>query len=147
MLGCDPHKEYPELLVKMPFMHISAGVLVDEDGRILIAKRPEGKPMAGLWEFPGGKMEEGEVPQIALARELQEELGIKTSPGCFLPLTFISHRYKKFHLIMYLFVCRKWVGTPTGQEGQELKWIKPRDLVNYDMPEANLPLISAVRDL
>lgn len=146
MQGCDPTREYPELLVSMPFKHIAAGVLVDGDGKILIAKRPSDKDMAGLWEFPGGKMDEGEVPEIALARELKEELGIQTSPGCMLPLTFLSHRYEKFHLIMFVFVIRKWNGIVQGLEGQELKWIKPFDLVKYDMPEANVPLVSVVRD-
>jgi len=144
--GCDPSREYPELLVKMPFKYIAAGVLVDEAGKILIARRPKGKDMANLWEFPGGKMEKDEVPEICLARELKEELGIQTSPGCFLPLTFLSHRYEKFHLIMFVFVCRKWNGIAQGLDGQELKWINKRDLVNYDMPEANLPLISAIFD-
>lgn len=143
--GCDPLREYPELLVEKPFKYVSAGVLIDTDGKILIAKRPENKDMAGLWEFPGGKVKDGEVPEIALQREFLEELGIKTSPGCFLPLTFLSHRYEKFHLIMFVYTCRKWVGNVMPIEGQELKWIMPNELVKYDMPEANLPLISAVR--
>jgi 8-oxo-dGTP diphosphatase len=142
--GCDPLMEYPELLEPMPFKYVTSGVLVDEAGKILIAKRPDGKDMAGLWEFPGGKVKDGEVPEIALARELKEELNIQTSVGCFLPLTFISHRYETFHLIMYVFVCRKWNGIVMGAEGQECKWIRPNELVKYNMPAANMPLVSAV---
>ncbi|MCE3231797.1 MAG: putative mutator MutT protein [Rickettsiaceae bacterium] len=142
--GCDPSREYPELLESKPFKYVAAGVLIDEDGKMLIAKRPSDKDMAGMWEVPGGKVKEGEVPEITLARELKEELGIQTSPGCFLPLTFISYRYPTFHLIMYVFVCRKWNGIVMGAEGQEIKWIRTNELVKYDMPEANLPLIAAV---
>ena len=145
--GCDPDRQYPELLVKMPFVYVSAGVIVDEAGKILIAKRTNEQSMAGLWEFPGGKIKEDEVPEIALVRELKEELSIQTSPGCFFPLTFLSYRYEDFHLIMYVFVCRKYNGIALGLQGQELKWINPRDLVKYEMAAANLPLISAVRDL
>lgn len=145
--GCDPSREYPELLEAVPFKYVASGVLVDEDGRILIAKRPSGKDMAGLWELPGGKVKEVEVPEICLVRELKEEIGIQTSPGCFLPLTFISYRYESFHLIMFVFVCRKWNGIAMPQEGQELKWIKPNELVKYDMPAANIPLISAVMQM
>ena len=146
-LECDPDRQYPELLVKMPFVYVSAGVIIDQSDKMLIAKRTAEQSMAGLWEFPGGKIQEDEIPEIALVRELQEELSIKTSPGCFYPLTFISHRYTDFHLIMYVFVCRKYSGIARGLQGQELKWISPRDLVKYDMAKANLPLISAVRDL
>lgn len=145
--GCDPEGKYPELLEKKPFKYVSAAILVDEDNKILISKRPKGKDMQGFWEFPGGKIEENEVPEICLVRELQEELGIKTSAGCMSPLTFLSHRYDNFHLIMFVFICRKWVGIPQGMEGQSLKWIKRFDLVKYDMPAANIPLISAVRDM
>lgn len=145
--GCDPSREYPELLQPMPFVHVAAGVLIDEEGKILISQRPEGKPMAGLWEFPGGKVKEAEVPEIALVRELQEELGIQTSAGCLLPVTFLSHRYDTFHLIMYVFACRRWNGHIHGAEGQAYRWISPRELANYPMPEANLPLIAAVRAL
>jgi 8-oxo-dGTP diphosphatase len=147
MNGCDPTREYPELLTPMPFKYVAAGVLIDTDGKMLITQRPIGKEMAGLWEFPGGKLKEGEVPEIALARELKEELGIQTSSGCFLPLTFLSHRYEAFHLIMYVFVCRKWNGIVMGLEGQECKWIRPLELVKYDMPAANLPLVAACQDL
>ncbi|PIR39155.1 MAG: 8-oxo-dGTP diphosphatase MutT [Alphaproteobacteria bacterium CG11_big_fil_rev_8_21_14_0_20_39_49] len=145
--GCDPAREYPELLEKVAFKYVAAGVLVDKDEKILIAKRPEGKPMAGLWEFPGGKAKEGEVPEIALVRELKEELGIRTSAGCLLPLTFLSHRYADFHLIMYVFVCRRWEGAIEPKEGQELKWIEKNRLSKYDMPDANMPLIGAVRNI
>jgi 8-oxo-dGTP diphosphatase len=147
MYGCDPSQKYPELMVQMPFKYIAAGVLIDTDGKILIAKRPQNKDMAGLWEFPGGKMQEFEVPEIALARELEEELGIETSPGCFLPLTFLSYRYETFHLIMFVFTCRKWNGIVMGKEGQDLKWINPKELVKYDMPAANMPLVSVVGEL
>ena len=146
MYGCDPEKETPELLKKVPFKYISAGILVDQDGKILISQRRKNQDMSGLWEFPGGKMEEGEVPEIALVRELKEELDIQTSATCMLPMTFLSHRYENFHLIMFTFIIRKWNGITKGAEGQELKWIRPNELVKYEMPEANLPLISAVRD-
>lgn len=147
MNGCDPNNNCPELLVPMPFKYVSCSVLIDEDGKILIATRPKGKDMAGLWEFPGGKMQESEVPEVALARELQEELGIQTSPSCMYPLTFVSHRYESFHLIMFVFVCRKWNGIPMPLEGQKLKWVLPKELSNYDMPPADLGLIEAVRGI
>lgn len=147
MFGCDPTREYDELKIPKPFKYVASGILIDSSGKILIAKRPQGKDMAGLWEFPGGKAMENEAPEICLARELKEELNIQTSPGCFLPLNFISHRYPDFHLIMYVYVCRKWLGTAMAREGQELKWIKPFDLVKYDLPEANTPLIAIVREL
>ena len=143
--GCDPSREYPQLLERVPFKYVAAGVLVDKNEKILIAKRPQGKHMAGLWEFPGGKAEEGEVPEVALVRELKEELGIQTSAGCLLPLTFLSHRYDEFHLIMYVFVIRRWNGDIKGVEGQQLKWIEKNHLSKYEMPDANMPLIGAVR--
>jgi 8-oxo-dGTP diphosphatase len=145
--GCDPSREYPELLKEVPFKYVAAGVLVDKNEKILIAKRPEGKPMAGLWEFPGGKAQEAEVPEIALVRELKEELGIQTSAGCLLPLNFLSHRYNDFHLIMYVFVIRRWNGDIAPKEGQELKWIEKNQLSKFDMPDANMPLIAAVRGI
>ena len=125
---------------------VSAVALIDKDGRILIAKRPDGKSMAGLWEFPGGKVELGETPEQALVRELSEELGIKTWNSCLAPLTFASHAYEKFHLLMPLFVCRKWEGIALAKEKQELKWVYSNDLKNYPMPPADIPLIPILRD-
>ena len=125
---------------------VSAVALIDRDGRILLAQRPEGKSMAGLWEFPGGKIEEGETPEAALVRELEEELGIKTWDSCLAPLTFASYSYESFHLLMPLFACRKWDGTPIAQEGQTLKWVLPKDLKEYPMPPADVPLIPILRD-
>lgn len=126
---------------------VSAVALVDIDGRVLIARRPEGKAMAGLWEFPGGKVEHGETPEAALIRELHEELGIDTWQSCLAPLTFASHAYPDFHLLMPLFVCRKWQGTPVSRENQTLKWVRPAELKNFPMPAADLPLIPFLRDL
>ena len=120
---------------------VSAVALIDPDGRVLLAQRPEGKSMAGLWEFPGGKVEVGETPEAALIRELQEELGINTWQSCLAPLTFASHAYGDFHLLMPLFACRKWRGVPQPQEGQTLKWIRKQDLRSYPMPAADIPLI------
>lgn len=125
---------------------VSAVALIDTDGRILLAQRPEGKSMAGLWEFPGGKVEPGESPEVALIRELQEELGIDTWESCLAPLTFASHAYESFHLLMPLFACRKWQGTPQSKEGQALKWVHARDLKFYPMPPADVPLIPILRD-
>ena len=125
---------------------VSAVALIDRDGRVLLAQRPEGKSMAGLWEFPGGKIEQGETPEAALVRELHEELGIQTWNSCLAPLTFASHSYEDFHLLMPLFACRKWEGIPHPKEGQTLKWVKPMDLRNYPMPEADIPLIPILRD-
>lgn len=125
---------------------VAAVALIDVDGRILLAQRPEGKSMAGLWEFPGGKIEAGETPEVALVRELKEELGIDTWESCLAPLTFASHSYQDFHLLMPLFACRKWKGIPVAQEGQTLAWVKPQDLRNYEMPPADIPLIPILRD-
>lgn len=125
---------------------VSAVALIDKEGRILLAQRPEGKSMAGLWEFPGGKVEVGETPEHALIRELQEELGIDTWESCLAPLTFASHSYEKFHLLMPLFACRKWDGIPQPREGQVLKWVRPADLRDYPMPPADIPLIPILRD-
>lgn len=125
---------------------VSAVALIDVDGRILLGQRPEGKAMAGLWEFPGGKVEEGETPEAALIRELQEELGIDTWASCLAPLTFASHTYEYFHLLMPLFACRKWEGIPQSRENQALKWVKARDLSKYPMPAADIPLIPILRD-
>lgn len=130
----------------MTLMLVSAVALIDRDGRVLLAQRPEDKSMAGLWEFPGGKIEDGETPEAALIRELEEELGINTWQSCLAPLTFASHGYDSFHLLMPLFACRKWQGTPRSKEGQTLKWVKPRDLKSYPMPAADLPMIPVLRD-
>lgn len=125
---------------------VSAVALVDVDGRVLLAQRPEGKSMAGLWEFPGGKVEPGETPEAALIRELHEELGIDTWESCLAPLTFASHSYDDFHLLMPLFACRKWNGTPQAQEGQTLAWVRGNALKSYPMPPADIPLIPILRD-
>ena len=130
----------------MKVVLVSAVALVDPDGRVLLAQRPEGKSMAGLWEFPGGKVEAHETPENALIRELEEELGINTWESCLAPLTFASHTYDDFHLLMPLFACRKWEGIPHAKEGQALKWVGVRDLRNYPMPPADLPLIPILRD-
>lgn len=147
MLGCDPDRDYCELKQKVPFIYVSSAVLVDEDNKILIAQRPKNKTFEGLWEFAGGKLEDGEIPEVALVRELKEELNIKTSPSCLLPLNFVSHRYEDFHLIMYVFVCRRWKGIVMPLEDQLLKWITPKELVKYNMPAANMPLIASVRNI
>jgi 8-oxo-dGTP diphosphatase len=121
---------------------VAACALVDADGRVLIAQRPAGKPMTGLWEFPGGKVEDGETPEQSLIRELQEELGIIVNEACLAPLTFASHAYPDFNLLMPLFVCRRWDGKVTAIEGQKLAWVKPNRLREYQMPPADVPLIS-----
>jgi 8-oxo-dGTP diphosphatase len=125
---------------------VSAAALIDPDGRVLLAQRPEGKSMAGLWEFPGGKVEPGETPEAALIRELHEELGIDTWSSCLAPLTFASHSYETFHLLMPLFACRRWNGTPMPREGQRLAWVRPNALRDYPMPPADIPLIPILRD-
>ncbi len=125
---------------------VSAVALIDSEGRVLLAERPAGKSMAGLWEFPGGKVEPGETPEAALIRELQEELGIDTWESCLAPLTFASHSYDDFHLLMPLFACRKWNGIVTAKEGQTLAWARPNQLRDYEMPPADVPLIPILRD-
>jgi len=125
---------------------VSAVALIDKDGRILLAQRPKGKPMAGLWEFPGGKIESGETPEVALVRELKEELGIDTWKSCLAPLAFASHAYNDFHLLMPLFACRKWEGVPRPRENQVLKWVGKQDLRSYEMPAADVPLIPILCD-
>ncbi|HAC56759.1 8-oxo-dGTP diphosphatase MutT [Parvibaculum sp.] len=126
---------------------VAACALVDADGRVLLARRPEGKPMAGLWEFPGGKVEPGEVPEVCLIRELREELGIDVAKACLAPLTFASHEYEGFHLLMPLYVCRRWEGQVSPLEGQALKWVSPAKLREYPMPPADEPLVAVLRDL
>ncbi len=130
-----------------PVVLVSAVALVDIDGRVLLARRPPGKSMAGLWEFPGGKVQDGETPEFALIRELREELAIDTRESCLAPLTFASHAYDSFHLLMPLFACRRWWGTPTPCEGQELAWVKPARLGDYEMPAADVPLVAMIRDM
>ncbi|ACM02422.1 8-oxo-dGTP diphosphatase [[Luteovulum] sphaeroides subsp. megalophilum] len=130
----------------MKIVLVSAVALIDGDGRVLLAQRPEGKSLAGLWEFPGGKVEPGESPEAALIRELKEELGIDTKASCLAPLTFASHAYETFHLLMPLFACRRWEGIPHPREGQTLAWVRPQALRDYPMPPADLPLIPILRD-
>ena len=125
---------------------VAAVALVDTDGRVLLAQRPEGKSMAGLWEFPGGKVHDGETPEAALIRELREELAIDTVESCLAPFTFASHRYEDFHLLMPLYLCRVWQGTPMAQEGQALAWVRPIRMRDYPMPPADKPLVAMLRD-
>ena len=130
----------------MTLLLVAAVALVDRDGRVLLAQRPQGKAMAGLWEFPGGKVDPGETPEQALMRELDEELGIATWESCLAPLSFASHPYPDFHLLMPLFACRKWHGQPIAREGQALAWVPKGRLRDYSMPPADLPLIPVLRD-
>ena len=136
-----------EAKTQLPLVLVSAVALVDIDGRILLAQRPAHKKMGGLWEFPGGKIEAGESPEAALIRELQEELDINTSESCLAPLSFASHAYDDFHLLMMLFACRRWHGQPRPVEGGALKWVRPNQLRDYPMPPADIPLIPVLRDL
>ena len=129
-----------------PTVLVAAVALIDRDGRVLIAQRPPGKSMAGLWEFPGGKIDPGETPEQALVRELHEELGIETEEACLGPFTFASHSYEKFHLLMPLYLFRVWKGIPTPREGQVLKWVEPKKLGDYPMPPADVPLVVMLRD-
>ena len=131
----------------MRILLVAAAALVDPDGRVLIAKRPEGKALAGLWEFPGGKVETGERPEAALIRELKEELAIDVEESCLAPLTFASHAYEAFHLLMPLYVCRRWQGLAKAMEGQDIKWVRASALRQYPMPPADLPLIPFLEDL
>ena len=132
---------------KLPVLLVAAVALVDADGRVLLAQRPEGKEMAGLWEFPGGKVDPGETPEAALIRELVEELGIDTVESCLAPFTFASHTYERFHLLMPLYVCRVWKGQAVPREGQALRWVRPEAMREYPMPPADVPLIAMLRDL
>lgn len=135
----------------IPVTLVAAAALIDPDGRVLIAERPPGKAMAGLWEFPGGKIEPGETPEAALIRELHEELGITVKPACLAPFTFASHTYAQFHLLMPLYLCRRWEGTLQPREHTAIKWVRPRELLAnrdaYPMPAADLPLLPMLRDL
>ncbi|MFD1913576.1 8-oxo-dGTP diphosphatase MutT [Halodurantibacterium flavum] len=130
----------------MKIVLVSAVALIDADGRVLLAQRPEGKSMAGLWEFPGGKVEQGETPEQALIRELHEELGIETWSSCLAPLTFASHAYANFHLLMPVFACRKWAGTPVSKEGQALSWVRKERLRDFPMPPADVPIVAVLRE-
>ena len=131
----------------MKIVVVAACALIDPDGRVLLAQRPEGKPMAGLWEFPGGKVETGERPEETLIRELEEELGIVVKEACLAPLTFASHTYPDFHLLMPLYVCRRWDGMVTAKEGQGLAWVRPNRLREYPMPPADVPLVAHLTTL
>src|SRR5882672_5368633 len=130
-----------------PLVLVAAAALVDADGRVLLAQRPPGKSMAELWEFPGGKVNTGETPEAALIRELTEELGVDVAASCLAPFTFASHSYPDFHLLMPLYVCHRWDGTPQPSHHAALKWVRPTDMKNYPMPAADLPLIPMLRDL
>ncbi len=130
-----------------PIVLVAAVALIDPDGRVLLAERPPGKHLAGLWEFPGGKVQQGETPEAALIRELAEELGIDVHASCLAPFTFASHAYPDFHLLMPLYVCRKWSGIVTAREGQRLKWVRPARFSDYEMPPADKPLTAMLRDL
>jgi len=130
-----------------PIVLVAAVALIDPDGRVLIAERPAGKHLAGMWEFPGGKVQPGETPEAALVRELAEELGIDVHASCLAPFTFASHAYPDFHLLMPLYVCRKWSGIVIAREGQQLKWVRPAHLGDFEMPPADKPLVAMLRDL
>jgi 8-oxo-dGTP diphosphatase len=137
----------PPLSPNRPLLLVAAAALIDANGRVLLAQRPEGKDMAGLWEFPGGKVDAGETPEAALVRELREELGVETSVGCLWPLAFASHGYEKFHLLMPLFSCRVWQGKPQSLEKQKLAWANKDELRNYEMPPADVNLVQALWEL
>ena len=130
----------------LPLVIVAACALIDPDGRVLLARRPEGKTMAGLWEFPGGKLNVGETPEAALIRELREELGVDVAASCLAPFAFASHAYERFHLLMPLYLCRRWAGRPEGLEGQALAWVRPAKLADYPMPPADKPLVAQLRD-
>lgn len=145
MSFCFENEDTPKKAEKI--VHVAAAVLVDRDGRVLLAQRPAGKAMAGLWEFPGGKIEPGETPEEALIRELYEELGIDTRASCLSPLTFASHRYDTIHMVMPVFVCRVWKGAVVAKENQNFAWVYPKDFRKYDMPPADIPLIPIIEEL
>ncbi len=145
--GCWDPSSTPAPDLNRRVVLVVAVAMVDSDGRVLLARRPPGKSMAGLWEFPGGKVHEGETPEAALVRELREELAVDTAASCLAPFTFASHTYPDSHLLMPLYVCRNWEGTPTPQEGQELAWARPNDMGRFPMPPADGPLVAMLRDL
>ncbi|MCA3248274.1 MAG: (deoxy)nucleoside triphosphate pyrophosphohydrolase [Azospirillum sp.] len=145
--GCDDPALSAKLATPARVVTVVAAALIDADGRVLLARRPPGKAMAGLWEFPGGKLHPDETPEAALTRELAEELGIDLRPACLAPLTFASHRYPDFHLLMPLYAARNWKGTPAPREGQELAWVRVEKLADYPMPPADVPLVAMLRDL
>jgi 8-oxo-dGTP diphosphatase len=144
--GPVPDPASPAAAAGLPILLVAACALVDPEGRVLLARRPEGKPLAGLWEFPGGKVHPGETPEAALIRELGEELGIDVAESCLAPFTFASHRYERFHLLMPLYLCRRWQGAVQGREGQALAWVRPPRLGDYPMPPADKPLVAMLRD-
>lgn len=147
-MNCDEALKQPRPTAPdLPIILVAAAALINQNGEVLIAQRPEGKSMAGLWEFPGGKVDAGETPEFALMRELEEELGIETRPTCYHPIAFASHSYDDFHLLMPLFACRKWRGEIVLKEHQNMKWVKPVDMMQYPMPAADLPLVTTLRDL
>ena len=149
IIGPDPQcldVEIRRRQVSLPSVLVSAVALIDADGRVLISKRPEGKTMAGLWEFPGGKVEEKETPEDALIRELKEELGLDIAESCLAALSFASHAYTDFHLLMPLFICRVWKGVPKPREGQEIRWVRPMRLGDYAMPPADNNLVYLLQD-
>ena len=135
------------VISEKPTLIVPAIALVDTDSRILLAQRPEGKSFAGYWEFPGGKIETGETPEAALIREIREELGVETQDSCLAPVSFASHPYDDFHLILLLYVCRRWQNTPQALEGGALEWVRPQRLRDYQMPPANLEFIAVLQDL
>ena len=145
--GCDDPRLSALLAAPARVLLVVAAALIDADGRVLLARRPPGKAMAGLWEFPGGKVGPDETPEAALIRELKEELGLDLAHACLAPLTFASHRYSDFHLLMPLFAARNWKGTPVPREGQELAWVRPLKMSDYAMPPADIPLVAMLRDL
>lgn len=147
MPSCDEALDHPPAPAPtVPLLLVAAVALVDAQGQVLLAQRPPGKALAGLWEFPGGKVEKDETPEYALMRELREELGIETRPTCYYPVGFASHTYEKMHLVMPLYACRKWRGDPEPREGQTLKWVHPRQMYNYPMPPADVPLVAQLID-
>lgn len=145
-IGCEEALDLPPPeCARKRIVLVAAAALIDADGRVLMARRPEGKPMAGLWEFPGGKVAAGETPEYALMRELREELAVETRPCCFTPVAFASHAYDDFHLLMPLFSCRVWRGPAVPQEGQALKWLYPRAMFDLPMPAADIPLVAQLQ--